>query len=126
MECYLSALFYFHQQGLIFDFLLPQTILEKELFIKNISENVIPETFIVENEEIEVKKEEDINKTHQHVGSTLDLGDQNASLFDKIDFGKDEDLIKKTHSIKKKSSSKKKVSNTVTCAEFQLNLEEKK
>ena len=126
MECYLSALFYFNQQGLIFDFLLPQTISEKELFIKNISENAIPETFIVENEEIEVKKEEDINKTHQHVGSTLDLGDQNASLFDKIDFGKDEDLIKKTHSIKKKSSSKKKVSNTVTCAEFQLNLEEKK
>ena len=207
--CYLSALFYFHQQGLVFDFLLPQTIKEKELFIENISqkkeekedirndvnlyENVLdnenPETIIIENgdeskeksqneendeikthqhiisdldlggqnngffesiifenveeeekkdeekvekkekdEEKIVKKEKDDEnkneeiKSHLHVGSTLDIGDQNVAFFEPIE----NDVINKTHTVKKISSNKKKELNTVTCAEFKLNLEEKK
>ena len=96
MECYLSALFYFHQQGLIFDFLLPQTFVEKELFIENISErseenklndnlyeniyeNKNDENINKNNEENLIKKEA---KTHQHINSGLDLGDQNKGFFD--------------------------------------------
>ena len=135
MECYLSALFYFHQQGLIFDFLLPQTVLEKELVFKNLSDNNEknndnPETIIVENtEENEENEENNSNKkkkTHQYVCSTLDLGDHNIGLFEQIDSGKSKDLFAKTHSIKKNSNLKKKVSNTITCGEFKLNQEEKK
>ena len=210
--CYLSALFYFHQQGLVFDFLLPQTIKEKELFIEdisqkkkekediqndvnlyeNVSDNENPETIIIENgdeikekneneendeikthqhiisdldlggqnngffesiifenvEEEEEKKEKDVEKvekkendeekvekkekddenkneeikSHLHVGSTLDIGDQNLAFFEPIE----NDVINKTHTVKKISSNKKKELNTVTCAEFKLNLEEKK
>ena len=194
LESYLSTLFYFHQQGLVFDFLLPQTVAEKELFIENISQkkeeekdnqnndnlyenvsdNEKPETIIAENgdkikennkkeekdeikthqhitftstldlgeqnngffesiifenaEEEEKKDDEKIEKkddenkiedikAHQHIGSTLDLGDQNIAFFEPIE----SDVINKTHTVKKISSNKKKELNTVTCAEFKLN-----
>ena len=116
MECYLSALFYFHQQGLIFDFLLPQTFVEKELFIENISErseenklndnlyeniyeNKNDENINKNNEENLIKKEA---KTHQHINSGLDLGDQNKGFFEsskKIEKKKkiDENEKVKTH-----------------------------
>ena len=132
MECYLSTLFYFHQQGLIFDFLLPQTVLEKELVFKNLSDdnndNNIPESIIVENveENEENNNIKDIRKTHQCVITTLDLGDHNIGLFEKIDSGKSKDLFAKSRSLKKSSNLKKKVSNTITCGEFKKNQEEKK
>ena len=132
MECYLSALFYFHQQGLIFDFLLPQTGSENEFFIENIvkglSDNDIlyenvpenPETIIVEMEE-EDKKEE--QKQHQYVSSTLDLGGNNSGFFESIE----NDQVFKAHSSKKIERAKKRKSKTVTCAKFkELNKEEKK
>ena len=125
MECYLSTLFYFHQQGLIFDFLLPQTVLEKELEFNNISEhnnNNIPKCIIVEEKEENDKEK----KNHIIVGTTLDLGDHNVGLFEKIDSGKSKELFIKTHSLKKSSNSKKRVSNTITVGEFKLNKEEKK
>ena len=139
MECYLSSLFYFHQQGLIFDFLLPQTIEEKELLIdkisqnlsndkddlyENVSENENSDIILVENnEETKDKKEdEEDTKGHVHVSSTLDIGDQNVGFFEPIEI----DLINKTHTVKKIGGIKKKELNTITCAEFKLNLEEKK
>ena len=139
MECYLSALFYFHQQGLIFDFLLPQTIEEKELLIDKISQNLAddkdnlyedaPENdnsdiiLVENNEEIKDKKgDEEDTKGHIHVSSTLDLGDQNVGFFEPIDAG----VINKTSTVKKIGAIKKKELNTITCGEFKLNLEEKK
>ena len=129
MECYLSTLFYFHQQGLLFDFLLPLTFEEKELLIENISdsstENDSSKDLKIKNMDENIfEKVEDKKKGHQHVSSTLDLGDQNIGFFEQID--SNNDLIKKTHTVKKNNSSKKKELNTVTCAEFKLNYEEKK
>ena len=139
MECYLSTLFYFHQQGLIYDFLLPQTIEEKELFIEKISQNVSDDKgnlyedasendnsdiiLVENNEEIKDKKEDEEDpKGHIHVSSTLDLGDQNVGFFEPIDAG----VINKTSTVKKMGAIKKKELNTITCGEFKLNIEEKK
>ena len=141
MEYYLSALFYFNQQGFIFDFLLPKTILEKQLLIEtiNVSENqnfkkiantagnagtmnVIFEKN--EDEKEEEKKEEDNKKGHLKQGSALDLGDQNCGFFGKAD-GKN-GFSNKTHALKKQGVNKKKATNTITCAEFQLKNNDKK
>ncbi len=139
MESYLSTLFYFNQQGLIFDFLLPKTAPESQLFIERISDNnnlneeqnTNPEPIIIEaveekeEQKEEEKKEENKKVLHQHVNSELDLGDQNSGFFEQVDSDK-KDLTIKTRSLKKHNSIKKKAANTVTCAEFQLNIEEKK
>ena len=121
MECYLSTLFYFHQQGLFFDFLLPQTENEKELFIDYIDRKISYDSN--NNEE---KKDNEDRKSHVKVlSNTLDLGAQNVGFFESP-LTRKNNLANKTHGIKKTSSNKKKTAKTVNCAEFQLNLEEKK
>ena len=108
-EIYLSILFYFHQAGLIFDFLFPKEIEENELIIESLGEKQPPEN---EKEEKEVRK---INTTDY---STLDLGAQNVGFFEPIK--KDEEFF--AH----KSNKFKKTLSTMTCAEFQSHLEDKK
>ena len=138
MESYLSTLFYFNQQGLIFDFLLPKTAPESQLFIERISYNnnlneqpntnlepIIIESVEEKEEQKGEEKKGENKKGHQHVNSELDLGDQSVGFFEQVDTEK-KDLTSKTHSLKKHNSMKKKAANTVTCAEFQLNIEEKK
>ena len=95
--------------------------------IENISSNESEEGLSFENvkDKEEEKKEENKKVLHQHVNSELDLGDQNSGFFEQVDSDK-KDLTIKTRSLKKHNSLKKKAANTVTCAEFQLNIEEKK
>jgi hypothetical protein len=140
MEYYLSTLFYFNQQGFIFDFLLPKTILEKQLLIEtiNVSENqnfkksantagnagTMNVIFENEDEKEEEKKEEDNKKGHLKQSSALDLSDQNCGFFGQAD-GKN-GFSNKTHALKKQGVNKKKATNTITCAEFQLKNNDKK
>ena len=128
IECYLSALFFFHQQGLVFDFLLPQTILDKELLVENNDKinnkkDMQAHAIILENNE---KKNEDKKGHIKVLSNTLDLGDQNVTFFAR-EPGKKNDLINKTHDIKNKSTStKKKSTKTINCSEFKANSEKKK
>jgi len=128
IECYLSALFYFHQEGLVFDFLLPQTILEKELSVENIDKinnknDMQAHAAVIENNE---KKKEDDKKGHIKVlSSTLDLGDQNVTFF-APEPGKKNDLINKTNDLKSKSgSNRKKSTKTINCSEFKASVGDK-
>ena len=129
IECYLSAIFFFHQHGLVFDFLLPQTILEKELLVDNIDKinnkkDLQANAIIIENNE---KKKEEGKKGHiKGLSNTLDLGDQNGTFF-APEPEKKKDLINKTHDLKNKSAStKKKAAKTINCSEFKANAGEKK
>jgi len=127
IECYLSALFFFHQQGLVFDFLLPQTILDKELLVENIDKinnkkDMQAHAVVLENNE---KKNEDKKGHIKVLSNTLDLGDQNVTFF-APEPGKKNDLGNKTHDMKNKStSSKKKSTKTINCSEFKANVEKK-
>jgi hypothetical protein len=128
IECYLSALFFFHQQGLVFDFLLPQMILEKELLVENNDKindkkDMQAHAIILENNE---KKSEDKKGHVKVLSNTLDLGDQNVTFF-APEPGKKNDLINKTQDLKNKSTStKKKAAKTINCSEFKANTEKKK
>ena len=107
LECYLSTLFYFHQQGLMFNFLLPKTNSNINLQIEN----------IFTNEKNEEKKDEE-KKEDFNLNAEIDLGSQN------IEFMESSSLpIKKKRSIKK-SQIKKKTTNTIAAGEFKINLEE--
>jgi hypothetical protein len=141
LECYLSAIFYFHQQGLIFDFLLPNTSQKRELLLENIINdiNIIKtekkdEDKKEEEKNIEDKKEqqknlvEEINKEKLDIRENLfmstnlgvDLGGLN------IEFGSSPNEIKKKSRSPKKSPLKKKGTKNITCAEFKLSIEETK
>ena len=113
LECYLSTLFYFHQQGLMFNFLLPKTNSNINLQIENIFTNEKNEELKKEEEKKEEEKKEDFN-----LNAEIDLGSQN------IEFMESSSLpIKKKRSIKK-SQIKKKTTNTIAAGEFKINLEE--
>ena len=90
--------------------------------IKTVNNNYLMSKKIENSQKNEVINENEKVKTHQHVGSTLDLGDQNHDFFEPIE----NDTINKTDTFKKLNSVKKKELNKVTCGEFKLNLEEKK
>ena len=108
MEFYLSALFYFNQQGFVFDFLLPKTILEKQLSIE--SNTVKNNGNIVENSskmKVTFGKREDVKKGHHHMGSALDLGDQNSGFFEQAE--EKNGNTNKIHNLKKSGNSKKKL-----------------
>ena len=115
LECYLSALFYFHQQGLMFDFLLPKTNSKINLQIENLFNTKPKEE---KNEEEKEKKEEE-KKEDFNLNTEIDLGGQNIEFLAPPPEG-----IKKSKSIKKKKSPAKKSTNTITAAEFKINLEE--
>ena len=114
LECFLSTLFYFHQQGLDFYFLLPQTIEEKELFIENIDRKN-NKSNEVNNEE---KKNDKNKKAHVKVlSNALDLSGKNTGFFESKKVEK-KDLTNKTHRMKNTSSTKKKFAKTINSKEF--------
>ena len=99
LECYLSTLFYFHQQGLMFNFLLPKTNSNINLQIENIFTNEKNEELKKEEEKKDEEKKEDFN-----LNAEIDLGSQN------IEFMESSSLpIKKKRSIKKSQIKKKKI-----------------
>ena len=135
LECYLSAIFYFHQQGLIFDFLLPKTSEKRELLIENIINKVnIVNTEIKDEDLYEEKKEEEVQIKVEDKKEKVDLRDNlfmstNIGLdlggLD-IEFGSSPSPIetKKKSRSPRKSPMKKKATRNVTCGEFKLNIEE--
>ena len=125
LESYLSAIFYFHQQGLIFDFLTTDEKPKRELYIENCPNVIDLNTKKINIEkkeeqkesEIKIEKKEDLkNNIIMSANAGLDLG------------GLDIDLYEPSPEIESKteSPSKKKVKNTVTVAEFKLNIDETK
>ena len=125
LDYYLSALFYFHQQGLMFDFLLTKCFSKKELQIENLFKS--EEQKVNENEEKkEVQKEKEEEKMEQinenlNLNVEIDLGGQNIEFSEYTAEG-----IKKSKSIKKVRKSPVKSKNAITAEEFKINLEESK
>ena len=129
LESYLSIIFYFHQQGLIYDFLLTDENPKKDLIIEN-SLNVIDlnkkKINIDKKEEpkeneIKIEKKEDLkNNIIMSANAGLDLGGLDIDLYEPSP-----EIESKTES-PHKNLSKKKVKNTVTVAEFKLNIDETK
>ena len=125
LESYLSAIFYFHQQGLIFDFLTLKENPKRNLSIENNLINVNLNIKEIKIEKVEEQKEDEkkIEKKENikddifmsaNVG--LDLGGLNLEFCEPPP-----EMEKRT-----KSPNKKKVKNTVTVAEFKLNIDDKK
>jgi hypothetical protein len=125
LESYLSAIFYFHQQGLIFDFLTLKESPKRNLSIENNLNNVNLNIKEIKIEKVEEQKEDEkkIEKKENikddifmsaNVG--LDLGGLNLEFCEPPP-----EMEKRT-----KSPNKKKVKNTVTVAEFKLNIDDKK
>ena len=129
LESYLSAIFYFHQQGLIFDFLLTDEKPKRDLTIES-NINVIDlnsNKINIEKEEeqkenkINIEKKEDLkNNIIMSANAGLDLGGLDIDLYEPSP-----EIEAKTES-PNKSPAKKKVKNTVTVAEFKLNIDETK
>ena len=129
LESYLSIIFYFHQQGLIYDFLFTDENPKRDLIIEN-SLNVIDlnkkKINIDKKEEpkeneIKIEKKEDLkNNIIMSANAGLDLGGLDIDLYEPSP-----EIESKTES-PHKNLSKKKVKNTVTVAEFKLNIDETK
>ena len=130
LDIYLSAIFYFHQQGLIFDFLLPKSNQIKDLFIDNIYKDINfvnkeinkeekKENNILEiNDKEEEKKEDKKKKLLMSTNIGLDLGGLD------IEFNESPVDMKKKSKSPKKNYEKKKTSKTITVDEFKLNIED--
>ena len=139
LEYYLSAIFYFHQQCLSFDFLLPKTNKKGNLFIDSLIKDINmnkkeekkdnkEEDKKEENKEDKIKEEnieteKKINDKKALFMSTnigLDLGELD------FEFNESPPEIQKKSKSPKKSTIKKKQTKNITCAEFKLNMEETK
>ena len=129
LESYLSCIFYFHQQGLISDFLLIDEIPKRDLSIeKTINDiNLNAKKINIEKEEeqkeceIKIEKKEDAkNNIMMSANAGLDLGGLDIEFYEPVP-----EIESKTES-PNKSPAKKKVKNTVTVAEFKLNNDETK
>ena len=141
LECYLSAIFYFHQLGLSFDFLLPNTIQKRELFIENIIKDI---NIIKTEKKVEDKKEEEKNsedKKEEQMNLIQEIRTQKLDLRENlfmstnlgvdlggrdIEFGSSPEEVKKKSRSPKKSPAKKKGTKNIKCAEFKLSIEEAK
>ena len=103
LECYLSAIFYFHKQGLIFDFLLPKTNQKRDLFIENIAKdnNIINQEIIL-GENKENKKNEDDIKKEDKIEENKTEADTNEEIKkeeDKIEVDIKEEMVKQEDKI---------------------------
>ena len=129
LESYLSSIFYFHQQGLIYDFLLIDESPKRDLIIEkgindiNLNAKKINKEKEEEQKECEIKieKKEDVkNDIIMSANDGLDLGGLDLEFYEPPP-----EIESKTES-PNKNPAKKKVKNTVTVAEFKLNNDETK
>ena len=151
LDYYLSAIFYFCQQGLNFDFLLPKSSAKRELLIENIKVNQDIISTNIKKEEIEkkedekkegennekeenklegeiIKKEEENKIKNEDFQKNL-LMDTNEAVdlggFD-FEFGTSPSPKKKKNTDSKKITLKKKEVKQVKVSEFKMNIDEKK
>ena len=127
LECFLSAIFYFHEQRLLFDFLLQKRGQKKELSIENIINDINLNKKEINEEEkkdTEIKEEKDnkeeikkdINKNIlMSTNDGLDLGGLN------FEFGTSPPDSNKKNKSPKKSPIKKKNTSKIDSGEFKLN-----
>ena len=156
LDCYLSAIFYFHQQGLVFDFLLPKESKKKDLSIESISSNMhvvnIEIKTDTKKEEIKDEKKEDKEKNEEekkeegekkekeeikekNIEKEEINEDNKKKIFMSCNFGLDLggqniELSDSPSDYQKKSKSPKKntikKTTTITAGEFKLNIEDNK
>ena len=155
LDCYLSAIFYFHHQGLNFDFLLTKSNSKRELFIENININSNKNNEEIKEEEKkeEEKKEEEDDKKEEEKNNKEEEKEndkinkeeenkiKNEVLQDNIltspdagidlggfdfEFGASPSPTKKKGGDSKKSNIKKKGVKKVKVSDFKMNMDEKK
>ena len=120
---YICAMYYFYDQGLLCDFLLPDIITKKALVVEsnnnlnvNIQTNstkvkeIIKTNTVVQNP-IQINNNLEIPTSKTSRGSIFDISDQKQSFFEFKSNFKKPSLI--NHHIKKKSTNKKMVGFTV-------------
>ena len=118
LDEYISTIFYFYEQGLLSDFLIPKIITKKELGIESSSTHVTsPKKEINEKKDI-IKVNEGKNNTKEISGkanaprsSIIDISDQKQSFFEFKSNNKNKNIKPSsliTHNIKKKNNPVKK------------------
>ena len=104
LNCYLSAIFYFHQQGLVFDFLLPKESTKNNLLIESISSDMhLVNTEIktdLKKEEKKDEKKEEIKEEKKEEGKKEEKKEEEKKEVEEIK----EETIKKEEKLEDKKN----------------------
>jgi hypothetical protein len=115
---YICSLFYFYNEGLLSDFLIPEKILEKKLQLNNDSNFVLSSQKVVVTHKKEIKKSEGKSSSVDHRvlnfarSSFCDISDQKQSFFEFKADTKKPSLLISANIRKKNIDGKKKVAFT--------------
>ena len=127
LECYLSALFYFNQQGLVYDFLLLPFIQKKELQIESISKeyneaNKINLDFLKKCKSTSFEDKQNDNEENgvEIKNNVINLGEQSRPffVFGNSSLSPEKKIFPRSTGCKKKTLDKK--INRVPLSEFKL------